>query len=172
MSSTDEEWRPVVGYEGYYEVSNWGNVRSVDRVITSGAKRKGAMLTPWKFGIGHLSVSLNRGRSKKNKQVHRLVAEAFLPNPEGYPIVRHLDDVPDHNHVSNLRWGTYSENSYDAIRNGGRTYPFAEKSECINGHELNEENSFYRKNRRQRECRQCMRDRAKRYYWKKKAEGA
>lgn len=169
MSSTDEEWRDIVGYEGAYEVSDHGTVRSVDRVSTDGSKRRGKILKPWDIGSGHLAVSLYRGSKRAHRQVHRLVCEAFHgPAPAGKPFVLHWDDVSDNNHASNLRWGTAKENGEDSRRNERRTYLFAEKEHCTHGHELSEENSFYRPNRRNRECRQCMRDRSKGYYWAKK----
>lgn len=169
MSSTDEEWRPVVGWEGSYEVSDHGRIRSVPRVATNGSNRSGKVLKPCDIGSGHLSVSLYRGSKRTHRQIHRLVCEAFHgPQPEDKPFVLHWDDVPDNNHATNLRWGTAKENSADSRRNGRRIYEFAVKESCIHGHELNEENSFYRPNRRNRECRQCMRDRRKRDYWARK----
>lgn len=168
MSSTaDEEWRAVIGFEGLYEVSNFGRVRSLNRTLSDGRRWKGQPIKTYANSkAGHQSVKLSRGGSDyQHRQVHRMVAEAFIPNPNDFPVVRHLDDVPTNNQVSNLAWGTYSDNLYDAIRNGNRLYEFATKVACKNGHEYTEENSFFRKDRRARECRQCMRDRSNKRYW-------
>jgi hypothetical protein len=127
-----EEWRPVVGFEREYEVSNLGRVRSVDRVkvykridqysgrtLTVSRLHKGRHLRPGRKPSGHLSVALGKGNSR---DVHVIVLEAFVgPKPEGEE-GRHYDDDPSNNVTNNLLWGTRSENLFDAIRNGKRTY--------------------------------------------------
>lgn len=124
----EEEWRAVVGFEGEYEVSNHGRVRSLTRVHTyqridqySGnlievsRTHKGKELRPGRSKSGHLSVVLGRGNTK---HVHVLVLEAFVgPRPAGMEGL-HGDDNPSNNHLDNLRWGTRSENLHDAIANG------------------------------------------------------
>ena len=123
-----EIWKPVVGFKGLYEVSNLGRVRSVDRVGISfwrgrniHRKLHGKILSPWIGSKGYLSVVIaNDDKIRIIRKVHSLVLEAFIgPRPEGYEC-RHLDDVPDNNRLSNLCWGTNSENVFDAIRNGKR----------------------------------------------------
>lgn len=123
-----ERWLPVVGFEGSYEVSDLGRVRSLDRlcpyervdqysgrVIKVHRRRRGQLLRPGRKSSGHLSVALGRGGSR---DVHRLVLEAFVgPCPDGQEAL-HEDDNPDRNCLTNLRWGTRSENLKDAIRNG------------------------------------------------------
>jgi len=121
-----ELWRWVPGYEGSYEVSNRGRVRSVDRLVSYynwraksviAHKVKGRLLQPGRASHGYLTVSLGRGNSKT---IHSLVAEAFIgPKPEGCEIL-HDDGSRDNNHVSNLRYGTRSENNLDSIRHGTR----------------------------------------------------
>lgn len=125
---SEEAWRPVVGFEGEYEVSNFGRVRSLTRVHTyqridqySGnvievsRTRKGVELRPGRMKSGHLSVALGRGNSRC---VHVLVLEAFVgPRPAGMEGL-HGDDEPSNNRLYNLRWGTRSENLHDAISNG------------------------------------------------------
>ena len=121
-----EIWKPVASYGGfysdYYEVSNLGNVRSLDRYIT---QRNGIMRrcpsVQLKFtdnGCGYFHVSLCKGKQKLNFYTHRLVAEAFIPNPEGKPCVNHKNGNKMDNRVENLEWCTYSENIVHAIDNG------------------------------------------------------
>jgi hypothetical protein len=128
-----EEWRDVVGLEGLYQVSSHGRVRSLDRVITrkTGAKQsyKGKLLKPALLKVGYLYVNI-RG----SKAVHRLVLEAFVgPCPEGMEC-RHLDGTRTNNHLSNLRWGTSSENNQDILDHG--TNHNVAKSHCPRGHVL------------------------------------
>lgn len=123
MSRITEEWRPVVGYEGLYEVSDWGNVRSVDRVIQQynpSADRivdrhfKGKLLKKVLNFEGYHIVTLSYGKQAK---VHRLVAEAWIPNPENKKEVGHTKALPDGtedrtaNEVWNLEWMTREENA-------------------------------------------------------------
>jgi hypothetical protein len=127
-----ETWKAVVGFEGQYEVSDKGRVRSLDcervyerndqysgRLITVRRRHKGRMLRPGRMPSGHLSVALGKGNSVC---VHVIVLDAFIgPCPPGHESL-HRDDVPSNNDLNNLRWGTRSENLHDAIRNGRRTY--------------------------------------------------
>ena len=105
------EIRPLKNYPGY-EVSSYGDVISL-----LGKEEKS--LKTCATNHGHLYVSVVDKNGKKSKKlVHRLVAEAFLENPENYPLVRHLDDDPTHNEIDNLAWGTKQDNYADMIRNG------------------------------------------------------
>lgn len=114
-----ENWLPVVGYEGLYEVSDLGKIRSVSRINRNGVQIGGIVLRPGPQRKGYLTVSLiDKDGRKKSKRVHRLVLEAFVgPCPEGH-LVRHLNDIPGDNRLGNLRWGTGSENQADARVNG------------------------------------------------------
>lgn len=102
------EWRPVVGFEGRYEVSDDGQVRSLcwERV---------RILKPGLSSNKYFTVTIGRGNTRT---VHSLVAEAFLgPRPEGMEVL-HIDGSRDNNHVSNLRYGTRSQNIQDAVALG------------------------------------------------------
>ena len=92
-----EYWKPVVGYEGHYQVSNFGRVKS----IKFGKER---ILKPGTNKYGYLLVMLCKDGKVKGFTVHRLVAEAFLPNPHNYPCVNHKDENKQNNNVSNLEW--------------------------------------------------------------------
>lgn len=127
MSKEVEEWRPVVGYEGLYEVSDWGNVRSLDRTFeyyhpNNGKmiKRrfKGQILKKIMDGDGYHVVCLHNAEHKQHEgKVHRLVAEAFIPNPENKKEVGHLKTLDNGledktaNEAWNLAWMTREENS-------------------------------------------------------------
>lgn len=98
-----EIWRPVVGYEGLYEVSNTGKVRSLFRY-----KKE---LKPQITRNGYLRVQLWKDMVGKGKTVHRLVATAFCVRPKGCNIVNHKDENPLNNHADNLEWCTYQYNN-------------------------------------------------------------
>jgi len=134
-----EQWRDVVGYEGLYEVSNIGNVRSLDREVrnpTGGGMRlrKGRLLRHSYHKHGYPRVSLYDEGIKTTVDIHRLVAEAFIDNPDNHPFVLHNDDNPKNNSVDNLRWGNCSDNGHDAVRNG--RHHCANKTHCSRNHPL------------------------------------
>lgn len=108
-----EEWRPVKGYEDRYEVSNMGLVRSITRVTSYGRRRKSKEIYV-KTINGYRVVSLFDGK-RRNHKIHRLVANAFIPNPENKPCVDHIDTIRTNNNVNNLRWVTYEENSHNPL---------------------------------------------------------
>ena len=118
-----EIWKDVAGYEGLYQVSNKGHVYSVGRIDTLGRKQGGLMLTIRFNTHGYPIADLYKNGKLKTKSVHRLVAETFLPNPNGLPQVNHRDEDKDNNNVENLEWcdskyninyGTRSERSAQA----------------------------------------------------------
>lgn len=117
-----EEWRPVVGYEGLYEVSNDGKVRSITRDrecgITGVHHYEGRELSLSHDAYGYLQCALcDSGRIKKAK-VHRLVASAFIPKVDGKNHVNHLNGVKDDNRVENLEWCDIAENNRHAYATG------------------------------------------------------
>ena len=108
-----EEWRDIKGYEGQYQVSNLGNVRSLDRyVLHMGNKMfcKGKNIKLTKSNKGYWVFHFSIQGKMKALNVHRLVAQAFIPNPDNKPCVNHLDCNPLNNRVDNLEWCTQSEN--------------------------------------------------------------
>ncbi len=117
-----EMWRPVVGYENYYNVSDRGRVK---RTGKNGGAIVGRILQPWKTSKGYLVVSLYDGHDhKKNKTIHRLVVKAFIgPCSASKKEIRHLDGNPGNNRVGNLLWGNNAENKEDMIRHGRSSRP-------------------------------------------------
>ena len=120
-----EIWHPCAGYETHYEVSNYGNVRSIERMVAheeGGLKRNPAkQLKAGKSKNGYLTVSFSVDSVKSNHSVHRLVARAFIPNESNKPQVNHKDGNKHNNHIDNLEWVTVSENGLHAYRVLGNT---------------------------------------------------
>lgn len=122
MSRLVEEWRPIKDYEGLYEVSDWGNVRSLDHIVYQKNKKKvcethykGRLL---KFIIGaknYYRVALCKNNKVKKYFVHQLVARAFIPNPEKKVYIDHLDGDPTNNCITNLKWCTHKENNNNPV---------------------------------------------------------
>ena len=135
LGSTDgpETWKPINGFPGYL-VSDHGRVLSGDRPDTCGRWRTGRILRQLTDEHGYRRVTLYRGGESYNRKVHSLVLEAFIgPRPAGLE-TRHLDGDPANNRITNLRWGTRSENVADVLRHG--THHNAVKETCNRGHVL------------------------------------
>ena len=107
-----EIWKDIKGYEGYYQVSNFGEVKSLDRIIRNEgnkgsnkfSKYKGKILSKSKRAKGYLAVVLTKKCKAKSFLVHRLVAEAFIENPQKLPLINHKDENKQNNFVDNLEW--------------------------------------------------------------------
>ena len=111
-------WKSIPGYEGFYEVSNDGQVRSIDRFVQFNGTASKVKGKPKKIRIdtdGYSVVTLCKNGIEKTMKVHRLVAMAFIPNPENKPSVDHLNTIRTDNRVKNLRWVTNKENSNNAL---------------------------------------------------------
>ena len=110
-----ETWKPVIGYEGLYEVSDLGRVRSVDRTVPNGGRGEkrlsGKVLRLKKDRNGYMSVMLSRNGKQTRYRVHRLVAKAFVPNANGYDEVNHKDETRANNMAANLEWCTRQYNN-------------------------------------------------------------
>lgn len=111
------EWRPVEGYEGLYEVSRSGLVRSMPRDYGFGVIDKPKILAFDPDKDGYLRVRLSKEGKKRGWFVHRLVALAFVPNPDGKEFVNHIDEDRTNNHASNLEWVDTEENNAYGNRN-------------------------------------------------------
>ena len=116
MNNDNEIWKDVNEYEGYYKVSNFGEIKSCLRTVKHGlgnANRtiKSRIIKPYNDNHGYHIVSLSKDGKVKKHKVHRLVAEAFISNPENKPTVNHLNEIRNDNRASNLEWATYKENN-------------------------------------------------------------
>lgn len=116
--NNSEEWRPIAGYEKYYEVSNLGAIRRIPGVLSHGRKWRGRVLKNLVDRFGYANVSLSKDGIARKIRVGRIVADAFLgPCPKGMELC-HLDGVKLNNKVSNLRWDTHKNNESHKIIHG------------------------------------------------------
>lgn len=129
-----EEWKPVEEFEGLYEVSNFGRVRSLNhkranrysyyiqkgRILKSGLNKK----------TGYWTVVLSKNGKYFTKRVHQLVAKAFIPNPNNYPCVNHKDENKNNNKFDNLEWCTYKYNNNFGSRNKRISISLSKKCNC------------------------------------------
>ncbi|MFC5996979.1 NUMOD4 motif-containing HNH endonuclease [Pseudonocardia hispaniensis] len=161
-----ERWLPVVGFEGEYEVSDRGRVRSLDRILIhkNGFMRRvrGRLLTPYPITGGYLAFRARR----RPTTVHSAVMAAFVgPRPHGMEIL-HWDGDPSNNHLENLRYGTPAENQDDSIRHGRHGY--ATRRVCPRNHRLVPPNLVPgRAKQGIRWCRACNRAKAQLHYYQK-----
>jgi len=122
-----EIWKDVVGYEGLYQVSNLGRVKSLDKTVKSAIKNNNERFIP---GIimsftqdkdGYFRIGLTKNKKKKIIPVHRIICSAFIENPENKPQVNHIDGIKNNNILSNLEWATLSENRVHSYATGLQT---------------------------------------------------
>lgn len=146
-----EIWKDITGYEGYYQVSNLGNFRSLDRIVKH--KRYGFHSYPGKSMKveptveGYTRIVFMKEHIKKRYMCHRIVAEMFIPNPENKPYVNHINGITSDNRAENLEWCTQAENERHSVDTlgktmKGKTYPkpvrcvetgqiFSSMNECV-----------------------------------------
>lgn len=153
-----EQWRAIAGYEGLYEVSDQGNVRSLHwnppRILRAGTTAAGYKL-----------VCLAKAGRSTSYNVHQLVLETFVgPRPEGSECC-HGAGGPADNRLANLRWDTSSANNFDQVLHG--THAGVNKTHCPRGHEYTPDNTYVYKNRR--DCKRCIRIRGAEYRKRKAA---
>lgn len=115
--TNNEEWRDIKGYDGKYQVSNHGRVRSLEYHNTKGIKRIG-ILKPALDKKGYKRCALSKNNILRTFKVHRLVAETYIPNPFNYPQVNHIDGNKQNNNVDNLEWCNNSHNQLHAYAVG------------------------------------------------------
>lgn len=129
----NEIWKDVVGYEGRYQVSNIGRVKSLARVVIRRNNvpqhRTERIMNPATDGKGYKRISLSKNAKDSTKKVHRLVAEAFIPNPKNLPQVNHKNCIKYDNRVENLEWCDNSHNQKHAFKHG---LNYARKGENAN----------------------------------------
>ena len=111
-----EMWKDIINYEGLYQVSNLGNVKSLNNKTNH--KKPIILKQTIDRENGYLTVSLSKDKKKKTYRVHRLVANAFIENVNNYPIVNHKDGNKCNNNSSNLEWCTYQQNIIHSWKNG------------------------------------------------------
>lgn len=132
-----EIWKNIPEYEGFYQASNLGRIRSILR-----PKTLGGILRPILDTGGHLQIGLYKNGKQKRLLIHRLILETFIsPCPSGMEC-RHLDGNPVNNKLNNLKWGTHSENSQDSIKHGTFFHP--DNSGSNNGHAILRESDVHK----------------------------
>ncbi len=140
----NEIWKPVVGFEGLYEVSSYGRVRTVPHYTMRGksehAEVKERVLKFFLSKKGYYCIKLRKDGIAIHKRVHRLVAEAFIPNPENKPQIDHIDTDKLNNVVSNLRWATPSENKNNDLTRAHHSHVQSQADvieKCMSGRAAN-----------------------------------
>lgn len=168
---TDIEWRTIPGWEGLYEVSEDGQVRTIEHQVmrSNGAPQRVRQRTLKPFlstGRGYATYKLYRDGKGRAYYSHVLVALAFIgPRPSAEVDICHRDDDRTNNHYSNLRYDTKSENMLDRVRNG--KHHNSVKTHCPKGHPYSGANLIVRRDGRARSCRACTYARTRAYQARK-----
>lgn len=111
MNQEKEIWKPIIGYEGLYEVSNLGRVKTLSKIVNNYPNTTRVLPEKIRLGninkkLGYRMISLSKDGDVHTMYVHRLVALAFIPNPKNFPMINHKDEDKTNNNVSNLEWCT------------------------------------------------------------------
>jgi len=142
---TNEIWYDIPGYVGYYQLSNLHNAKSLDRwiIYSNGVKHfcKGQLLKPF-LSDGYLTVGLSKNGNPKTFNIHHLIGLVFIPNPNNYTHVLHIDNNTTHNDISNLKWGTDRQNIQEAWRDGLHKKTIEVSSEYHSQKQFGEANPF------------------------------
>lgn len=154
----EETWLPIKGYEGLYEVSNLGRVRSLTHISS---RTDGRHVSTWRGRVlklnpdstGYLAVALCKQGTPRKFRVHRLVAEAFIAGMGPGKEVCHGNGIKTDNRAVNLRWDTSLANYLDQVKHG--TAPYLGRTHCGRGHVLSE--TLYVSPKGKRKCRECRR---------------
>ncbi len=150
MNDTPERWLPLPGYEGLYDVSDHGRVRSWHPWRSHPVPRERSQYVR---PDGHMGVGLNKNGVQWSAKVHLLVMSAFVgPRPDGME-TRHLDGDPANNVLPNLAYGTKSENALDSVRHGTHFARLRGVTHCKRGHEFSDSNTYLSDGKRH--CRAC-----------------
>lgn len=160
-----EDWKPLPGYEGIYNLSSHGQVMSLPRITPDGKHLRGHMMKLHPGSQGRLEVNLTKNGKQKVRRVHQLVMETFAGPPKPGQEIRHLDGDNTNNRWApgeteeevranggNLFYGTHARNMQDMVEHG-RTR--RAETACVNGHDYTEENTYWHKGRRM--CLECIR---------------
>lgn len=153
---TAEKWSEIPGYEGRYEASDHGRVRSLARRDGRGRRIRARILSTYTRASGHQTVKVCKDGACGPAAVHRLVLMAFVGLPGEGQEALHWDGDPANNSLANLRWGTRSENLRDSVRQG--THFWAKKTHCPFDHPYDDQNTYVTSDGR-RMCRSCLRRR-------------
>lgn len=134
--NTEEVWKPVKGYEGLYLVSNLGRVKSLDKICPYRLPgftmlRKGRILKPNLKPTGYYECSLTKDGKLKSFRVHRLVAESFIPNPNNYETINHINEIKADNRVENLEWCTVKRNIECYHENRIQLYQYTKEGKLL-----------------------------------------
>ena len=120
-----EIWKDIVNYETLYQVSNYGNIKSYHK---NHIDKQPIILKPILSTSGYYKITLHKNNKSKTHYIHRIVAEAFIPNPHHLPQVNHIDGIKTHNNITNLEWVSEQDNTLHAINMGLRpTHPPVKK---------------------------------------------
>lgn len=138
----EEIWKDIEEYEGLYQVSNMGNVKSVNRKVKNSLSKSGyieiksQIMKQKQRKDGYMYIQLSKNGKSKGFFVHRLVAKAFIPNPENKPYIDHINTIRNDNRIENLRWATREENDHNPITLKNRIGKCGIKIKCLNTGEI------------------------------------